>query len=97
MSIRSTFNNLPIAKKLALILAVSCLGLLTLIALNLIDYCDTLVSEKKNELKSLVDTARSSVEMNAQLWKEGKLSEADAKAEAMKNLSGLRYGSDGHF
>ncbi len=97
MSIRSTFNDLPIAKKLFLILAVSIVGLLTMIGESLIEYRDTLMTERKLELKSLVETARSSVEMNAQLWKEGKLSEAEAKAEAMKDLAALRYGEDGYF
>jgi methyl-accepting chemotaxis protein len=97
MSIRTLFNNLPIAKKLLLILAVSMIGLLTMVGKSLVDYRDTLMTEKKGELKTLLETARSSVEMNAQLWKEGKLSEAEAKAEAMKDLAGLRYGEDGYF
>ncbi|MGE4527461.1 MAG: cache domain-containing protein, partial [Rhodospirillaceae bacterium] len=97
MSIRSTFNNLPIARKLTLILAVTCIGVTSLVAENLWDYRRNLINERKTELQGLVDTARSAVERNAQLWKDGKLTEAEAKAEAMADISGLRYGEDGYF
>jgi len=97
MSIRSTFNDLPIARKLTLILAVTCIGVTSLVAENLWDYRRNLINERKTELQGLVDTALSAVERNAQLWKDGKLTETEAKAEAMADISGLRYGEDGYF
>ncbi|SBW07465.1 Pmethyl-accepting chemotaxis receptor/sensory transducer [uncultured Alphaproteobacteria bacterium] len=97
MSLRRTFDNLPIARKLVLILVVSCIGLVATIAQNVWDYRRTLLAERMNELSSLVDAALSSIDRNARLWKDGKLGEADARAEAMADLAALRYGADGYF
>ena len=42
MSLKSTFNNLPIGRKLALIVVVSSLGLVATVAQNVWDYRRTL-------------------------------------------------------
>ena len=97
MSLRERFNNLPIAKKLGLILGVSCIGLAATIGKSLWDYRNTLIEERRVELHALVDIALSSIDRNAELWKSGKLTEDQARAEAMADVAELRYGIDGYF
>ncbi len=97
MTLRSRFNNLPIAKKLALILSVSCVGLTATIGKSLWDYRNTLLEERRIELHGMVDIALSSIDRNAQLWKTGTLTEDQAHTEAMADLAALRYGTDGYF
>ncbi len=97
MNLKRTFDDLPIARKLALILVVSCLGLAATVAQNVWDYRRTLIAERKTELTGLVEVALASIANNAALAASGRFSEAEARAEALADVAALRYGVDGYF
>jgi len=56
-----------------------------------------LMDEKKTQLSTLVDNAYSIAQYYYNLAKEGKISEDDAKKEALNAIKMLRYGKSGYF
>lgn len=76
------------------IIALFAAGMIVLAGFSLFNLRTELLSDRKHELKSLVDVAMSIVKAEHERARKGNVTEAEAKAEALRQLSRLRYGAD---
>jgi len=90
-------NDMPITRKLSMILIVIFLGIAGIVADSIYQYRETLIEAHQNELQRLVETTDSIFSKYAKMAEDGKLSEEEARKEALANVEGLRYGDDGYF
>jgi methyl-accepting chemotaxis protein len=90
-------QSMKFTAKLLLIIAIGMIGLGILSVVSLYSYKNNLVSEKKQELKHVVETATSAVDFYYQLAKEGKLSEEAARQSAMAVVGAMRYEGTEYF
>lgn len=84
-------NNLPVRKKLAVII-VMLVGLtLALEAINLIEYKHQLENSRATQSREIVSSAHSIVQYYHQQAKSGKLKEAEAQQRALDSIAAIRY------
>lgn len=91
------FGNLSIAKRLYLLNIVAAVGLVILSAITIYQTSVDLKDQKNSELKHLTESAIALTAGYHARAKAGKLTEAQAKAAAMKAISALRYEGDEYF
>lgn len=73
---------------------------LCLLAIALSDAWETRrvrLEERQRDLQSVSETAFSVIKEYAQLAQENRLSEDEARAQAMARIKGMRFGGDGYF
>ena len=91
------FNKISIKWKL---LVFSFLFLILLIGSDIFIWNTmkgNIMDEKKMQLKNLTETAYSIITSYYKEAQSGKLSEENAKKQALNNIARLRYGKDGYF
>lgn len=86
-----------IQAKLYLLALSMVVLLIAALAYSLNDSYQRLLLEYKNQVMNETQTAASLIEGYVKLAQEGKLSEDQAKTEAMRAVSSLRYDKDGYF
>ncbi len=93
----SLLSRLTISWRLSLIVTASVAVLFGLIVLNAYTLRDQLLAEKELKTRQLVQAATGVLDHFQQLAAAGSLSEAQAKAQALKTIGALRYGDNEYF
>ena len=91
-----TLSNLSISTKLRLVLVLVALALTTLSAIDLINLRATMVDDRKNTVRNVVEMANTTLEHYQQLSKDGQLSDEDAREQALAALNAQRFGDDNY-
>ena len=86
-----------IRSKLIFVLALSITGLLLVTSIALYVERDTLMQDRKDKTRNLVEVAASLLEHYHAKQEAGELSEADAKAAALAAIKKLRYDKTEYF
>ncbi len=86
-----------IRSKLIFVLALSITGLLLVTSIALYVERDTLMQDRKDKTRNLVEVAASLLEHYHAKQEAGELSEADAKAAALSAIKKLRYDKTEYF
>jgi methyl-accepting chemotaxis protein len=89
--------NFDIRARLYGVVALFALGLVALAALLIHFQTDAVLMRRQQELKGLSNVATSLIAAQYALVEGGKRSEADAKAQALVEISNLRYHGDNYF
>ena len=93
----NALSSLRVATRMQLLVALTLLGLLVLCLTALVQLKDTMLDDRKQKTRDLVDVAIGIVSHHHQLAASGKLSAADAQIAARDSLRGLRYGKDDYY
>lgn len=90
-------SRMSLNRKLWLALALVWIGLLGVGAWSAFETRATMLAERKAGIANLVDSAAGIVSAYHALAQGGKLSEADAKRDALASLAAMRYGDSGYL
>jgi len=90
-------NHLTLRKKLWIPLVLAWLGLLLLTVMHAFQTRQLQMADRRGELANVVDMSLSLVRDYAELARQGKMSEAEAKAQATARIAAQRYGKDGYI
>ncbi|REG60902.1 methyl-accepting chemotaxis sensory transducer with Cache sensor [Paraburkholderia sp. BL6669N2] len=90
-------SRMSLNRKLWLSLALVWLGLLGVGLWSAVETRSTMLAERKAGMVNLVDAAQGIVNGYYALAQNGKLSEADARREALARLATMRYGESGYL
>jgi methyl-accepting chemotaxis protein len=90
-------NNLKISHRLWLIVVIAVLGFAVTIAVNAYFYKETLMDDRQLKTKHLVEVAYGVLDNYYKQFKEGKITEDEAKARAIAVIKSLRYQEKEYF
>ncbi|AOJ82067.1 hypothetical protein WT60_16105 [Burkholderia sp. MSMB617WGS] len=90
-------NRMSLNRKLWLALALVWIGLLGVGAWSAFETRATMLAERKEGMANLVDSAAGVVKAYHALAQSGKMSDDDARREALERLSAMRYGDSGYL
>jgi methyl-accepting chemotaxis protein len=90
-------SGMSLNRKLWLSLALVWLGLLGIGLLSAVETRSTMLAERKAGMVNLVDAAQNVVNGYYAQSQAGKLTEADARREALARLATMRYGDAGYL
>ncbi len=90
-------KKLKIRSKLFLIVGIMVLGIVAMSMMQLLSMREGLLNEKKVQTRQVVETAFSILNYYHTQFKEGKLSEEDAKSGAINGIKALRYDEKEYF
>ena len=91
------FSSLRVATRMQLLVALALIGLLALCLTALFQLKDSMMEDRKEKTRNLVEVGIGIVAHHHKLVSAGKLSEADAKTAARDSLRALRYGKDDYY
>jgi len=86
-------GNLKIGKRLLLIVASLFIGMSAVCVFSLVNLKHNLTVERENQAKAVVDAATGIIAQHYERAQKENISQADAKAEALKAIGGMHYGS----
>ncbi len=89
--------RLTLNQKLYSMIAVLWIGLVLIGIMGAWQYRSQTVENRRDQLMSVADQAMSVVAYHYALFQQHEVSEDEAKKNALRVLSKLRYGSDGYF
>ncbi|WP_109477612.1 methyl-accepting chemotaxis protein [Paraburkholderia sp. C35] len=84
-------------RKLVLLIAVTWVSLLMICGFGAWHNRVSMIEDRREQLASLVEQARSVSAHFYELSQQGTISEADAKKQALEVLASMRYGTDGYM
>ncbi|MFC5476061.1 methyl-accepting chemotaxis protein [Paraherbaspirillum soli] len=90
-------NNLSLKRKLLAALACMWVGLLVLGGWSAMNTRDTMLKERKEAVKNLVETADTLVKSYAADVAANKMKKEDAQREALKRITAMRFGDGNYF
>ncbi len=90
-------RNYTIQQRLALLVTLMLIGLVILNTISLSKGYDSLLEQKRQATKQLVETAYSIIEHHYGLQQKGELNEEQAKKQANSVLTSLRYDTNNYF
>ncbi len=90
-------NHYSIKVRLIILAILGLVGMLAVTAQSLIQTNDILLSEKQRQTKHLVEAAHSLIEASHKKFIDGKISEEQAKAEAISAVMKIRYDNGNYF
>ena len=93
----SALANLRVATRMQLLIGLTLVGLIVLCLVSLFQLKDSMLEDRKQKTRDLVNVAAGIISHNHQLATSGKLSEEEAKTAARNSLRGLRYGEDDYY
>ncbi|HEY3431472.1 MAG TPA: methyl-accepting chemotaxis protein [Rhodocyclaceae bacterium] len=93
----SGLNSLRISTRMQLLVGLTLLGLLVLCLTALFQLKTSMLEDRKDKIKSQIETTAGVLNHFYTLSKEGKLSEEEAKQAAKETLRGLRYSGKEYF
>lgn len=96
-SVQVGFNSLRVRTRMQILSALTLIGLLILCLVALLHLKDSMIEDRKQKTKNLVEVGIGVLAHFHQQSTAGKLSEAEAKAAAIATLRGLRYGSNDYY
>lgn len=93
----SVFHKLSVSTKLGLIFTLSLSALILYLILFYQGLKSSVVQEQKQVAKHLSDMGQGVIQSHYQKYRSGILSEAEAKAAALRQMQQMRYGEFGYF
>lgn len=90
-------SSLRVASRMQILVALTLMGLLALCLTALFQLKDSMMEDRKQKTKNLVEVGVGILAHHHKLAQAGKLSEDDAKKAARDSLRALRYGKDDYF
>ncbi|KAB2921091.1 MAG: methyl-accepting chemotaxis protein [Dechloromonas sp.] len=90
-------SSLRVSTRMQMLVGLTLLGLLVLCLTALFHLKDSMLEDRKQKTRDLVDVAVGIVKHHHQLAASGKLSEEAAKNAARDSLRSLRYGNDDYY
>ncbi|MBH9653663.1 cache domain-containing protein [Burkholderia pseudomallei] len=90
-------NRMSMNRKLWLALALVWVGLLGVGAWSAFETRTTMLAERKEGMANLVDSAAGVVKAYYALAQSGKMSDEDARRDALERLAAMRYGDSGYL
>lgn len=94
---KSIFLNLKIKYKICFITIIAVLCVIGLSMEFLFSFRSSLIEEKKDKLRNVVETAYSIIVHNCNSFNAGTMSEDQAKASALAAIKALRYNETDYF
>ena len=93
----SFLRKFTIQQRLAMLVALIIIGLTVLDFISLSEEHHSLIAQKKQTTKELIDSAYSIIEHHYTLQQQGELSESEAKKQALSILASIRYDTNNYF
>ncbi|MBS4020408.1 MAG: methyl-accepting chemotaxis protein [Dechloromonas sp.] len=93
----SALANLRVATRMQLLVGLTLVGLIVLCLVSLFQLKDSMLEDRKQKTRDIVEVAVGIVKHHHQLAASGKISEEDAKNAARDSLRDLRYGEDDYY
>ena len=93
----SGFSSLRVATRMQILVGLALIGLLALCLTALFQLKTTMMEDRKQKTRNLVEVSIGIVTHHHKLASAGKLSEEEAKNAARDSLRTLRYGKDDYF
>lgn len=90
-------SNIRISRKFLIIVAVLTVGIFLMSFLNARAQYDTLLKEKMLKTRHLTEVVNTAIGQTYELYTKGEITEDEAKADAMKIVSALRYEGKEYF
>jgi len=90
-------GKLSIKLSLVVLLIISIAGVVAPMSMSLKALKEQMLSDRKENLKYLVDTAHSTIKRYEKEAKEGKITEDEAKKAATQAVADLRYADGNYF
>jgi len=90
-------RSMTLKGKFRVMTAVSAAGLVAVAGFWMQDQHSTLLSEKQEKTKNLVEVPYAVVERQYKLESEGRISRIEAQRRAMETIRAMRYGEDNYF
>jgi len=91
------FQSMRLSSRIQSLVGLMLLGLLSISLVSVFQMKHTLIEDRKEKTRNLVETGASIITRYNKLAQEGKLSEDDAKKAAIEELRTLRYGHNDYF
>jgi len=91
------FKNVRITHRMMLIVAASLVGMVAVAVFGLANLRDSLMTDRRDRLAHLVETAHGVVAHFAERAQAGELSEEQAQQRALETLRALRYDGSEYF
>jgi methyl-accepting chemotaxis protein len=91
------FNSLRVRTRMQILSALTLIGLMILCLVALFHLKDSMIEDRKQKTKNLVEVGIGVLQHFHQQAQGGKLSEGEAKAAAIATLRGLRYDGNDYF
>ena len=92
-----TFRNIRIATRMQSLVGLALIGLLILCFTALLQLKSSMMEDRKQKTKNLVEIGLGVITHHQKLAAAGKLSEEQAKSAAKESLRNLRYGAGDYF
>lgn len=90
-------SSIKISKRIMLIVAMSCIGMIILAALQLNALKDSLIEDRREKTREHVEAAVTLVEHYGALEASGAISQGEAQEQALAALRGMRFGDNGYY
>ncbi|MGB4063134.1 MAG: methyl-accepting chemotaxis protein [Azonexus sp.] len=90
-------NNLRISTRMQILTGLTLIGLIVLCVAALMQLKGTMLDDRKQKTRNLVEVATGTLAYHHKLAADGKLSEDQAKSAARETLRGLRYDTSDYF
>jgi len=95
--IEMNFQSMRLSSRIQSLVGLMLLGLLSISLVSVFQMKHTLIEDRMEKTRNLVETGASIITRYNKLAQEGKLSEEEAKKAAIEDLRTLRYGSNDYF
>jgi methyl-accepting chemotaxis protein len=92
-----SLNSMRVATRMQLLVGLALFGLIVLCITALLQLKSTMLEDRKQKTKNLVETAMGVVAHFHQLAQEGKLSDEEARKAAKESLRNVRYGNKDYY
>ena len=90
-------NNMRISTRMQILIGLTLIGLLVLCFAALFQLKGTMLDDRKQKTRNLVEVALGTLAYHHKLAEDGKMSADDAKKAARESLRGLRYETSDYF
>ena len=90
-------NNMRISTRMQILTGLTLIGLIVLCVAALMQLKGTMLDDRKQKTRNLVEVANGTLAYHHKLVTDGKLSEDQAKSAARETLRGLRYDTSDYF
>lgn len=92
-----TLARFKLSTRMQLLVGLTLVGLLVLCVTALLQLKGTMLEDRKEKVRNVVEVGIGIISHHHKLFAEGKLSEDDAKVAARNALRGLRYASNDYY
>ena len=92
-----SLNSLRVSTRMHLLVVLTLIGLLALCLTALFQLKTTMLEDRKQKTKNLVEVGMGILVHHHKLAQDGKLSDEDARKAAKESLRGVRYGSNDYY